>query len=123
MKIALTVSAILLAGWALGGCALLAAGVVGAVVAEDVQPEYYEPPPIFYGPVWRPQPYFRPPVHRRLKLAVACPIQCGPKWMNPIYPMQNPHGDFAWQVCVSVYNGNPQTCVPPSQLKGFRKWK
>ena len=66
MKI-IPVLAILLLSTSLGGCALLAAGVVGAVVAEDVQPEYYEPPPIFYGPVWRPQPYFRPPFHRRTR--------------------------------------------------------
>ena len=69
MKIALTVSAILLAGWALGGCALLAAGVVGAVVAEDVQPDYYYGPSPFYGPepFYGPRPFFRPPFHRRTR--------------------------------------------------------
>ena len=85
-----------------GGCALLAAGAVGAVVAEDVQPIYYEPPPIFYGPVWRPQPYFRPPFHRRLKRAPVCPAECKSKRQNP----------FAWQVCISFYLGASQTCVP-----------
>ena len=49
-----------------GGCALLAAGAIGAVIAED-QPIYYDPPPIYYDPIYRPQPFFRPPFHRRIR--------------------------------------------------------
>ena len=74
MKI-IPVLAILLLSTSLGACGILAAGVVGGVVAENVQPScwngafdfpfpcYSDPRP-FYGP----QPYFRPPpFHRRTR--------------------------------------------------------
>ena len=52
----------------LGGCDLLAAGVVGGVIVADNEPEVYIAPPIIFGPVWRPQPFFRPPpFHHRTR--------------------------------------------------------
>jgi hypothetical protein len=98
------ISILLLATLSLGGCAI---GLGGGPFVPIAQPEVYIAPPIIIGPVWR-----RLPFHPRLKLALSCPAECGSKWANPNYPTQNPNGDFAWQVCVSVSGGNPQTCIP-----------
>jgi hypothetical protein len=67
MKTIITLLAIVFGGCALGGCALLAAGVVGGVIVADQEPEVYIAPPIIIGPVWRPQPFFRPPFHHHTR--------------------------------------------------------
>ena len=51
-----------------GGCALLAAGAVGAVIAEDVQPSCWNGAFDFPFPCYSdPRPYFRPPFHHRTR--------------------------------------------------------
>ena len=48
-----------------------------------------------------------------LGAALICPATCGPKWSGP---HDNPSGDFSWQICVSANGGDPQTCVPNTDL-------